>query len=138
VAVRRDFCGVEKIGGKLHMLSMAYIFLFLNNKVLGQIQVLHMCVCDLHLSVPTNRFAFGHVSRTLLVVHLHVCETGILEFLGQISHTGDNQAVPDCSEFYTIKEWCSVVLSAHRTPGHSLGVSKLASNVPGSIAVLYR
>lgn len=91
--------------------------LFLNNKVLCQIQILHVCVCNLHLSVPADGLAFGHISRALLVVHLHVCEASILKFLGQICHTGDNKTVPNGPEFYMERESSMVALSEYRSPG---------------------
>lgn len=61
-----------------------------------------MRVRNLHLSVATNRLALGDITRSLLVKHLHVGQSSLLEFLGQIDLVWDAQSVPDISEFYTI------------------------------------
>ena len=72
--------------------------LFLNDKVLGQVQPLHMCVCDLHLSVSADWLTLRHLAWPLLVKDLHMSQSSLLKFLGQIDLIRDTQTVPDLAE----------------------------------------
>lgn len=83
-----------------------------------------MRVRNLHLSVATNRLALRDVTRTLLVKHLHVSQSSLLEFLGQIDLIWDAQSVPDIPELYTFLSVSSTNGQKHNRVSHpSISVS---------------
>ena len=73
----------------------------MDHKVLCQVETLHMCVGDLHLAVATDGLTLGDLAGTLLIEHLHMGQSGLLQFLWQINLVRDAQTVPDISEFYS-------------------------------------